>query len=41
MERLRAIPSAGDFRKLVLIRNRLAHLYPEEPERQAANLIAA
>jgi hypothetical protein len=35
------IPSAGDFRELVLIRNRLAHLYPEEPERQAANLVAA
>jgi hypothetical protein len=41
MERLRVIPSAGDFRELVLIRNRLAHLYPEEPERQAANLVAA
>ena len=24
-----------------MIRNRLAHLYPEEPERQAANLNAA
>ena len=41
MERLHAIPSAGDFRELVMIRNRLAHLYPEEPERQAANLNAA
>jgi hypothetical protein len=41
MERLRAIPSAGEFRELVTIRNRLAHLYPEEPERQAANLNAA
>ena len=41
MERLRAIPSAVDFRALVVIRNRLAHLYPEQPERQAANLNAA
>jgi len=41
MERLQAIPSASDFRALVMIRNRLAHLYPEEPERQAANLNAA
>jgi hypothetical protein len=41
MERLQAIPSASDFRELVMIRNRLAHLYPEEPERQAANLNAA
>jgi hypothetical protein len=41
MERLRAIPSADDFRSLVGIRNRLAHLYPEEPDRQAANLNAA
>lgn len=41
MERLHAIPSADEFRELVMIRNRLAHLYPEEPERQAANLNAA
>jgi uncharacterized protein with HEPN domain len=37
MERLRAIP----FRTFAGIRNRLAHLYPEEPDRQAANLNAA
>jgi len=41
MERLGAIPSAVDFRAFAIIRNRLAHLYPEEPERQAANLNAA
>jgi hypothetical protein len=41
MERLHAIPSALDFREIAMIRNRLAHLYPEEPERQAANLNAA
>ena len=41
MERLGAIPSADQFRSFVGIRNRLAHLYPEEPDRQAANLNAA
>jgi hypothetical protein len=41
MERLGAIPSASTFRELVIIRNRLADLYPEEPEPQAANLNAA
>jgi hypothetical protein len=41
MERLRAIPSADQFRSFVGIRNRLAHLYPEDPDRQAANLNAA
>ena len=29
------------FRELVAIRNRIAHLYPDDPERQAANLNAA
>jgi hypothetical protein len=41
MERLRAIPSADEFRTILGIRNRLAHLYPDEPDRQAANLNAA
>ncbi len=41
MERLDAIPSADRFRTFVAIRNRLADLYPEEPDRQAANLNAA
>ena len=41
MERLHAIPSAVGFRGFVMIRNRLAHLYPEDPERQAASLNAA
>lgn len=41
MERLGAIPSAVHFRRFAMIRNRLAHLYPKEPERQAANLNAA
>ena len=38
MERLGALPSAGTFRTLVAIRNRIAHVYPEDPERQARNL---
>jgi hypothetical protein len=41
MERCGAIPSARRFRDLVAVRNRLAHLYPEDPARQAANLNAA
>lgn len=41
MERLGAIPSARDFRDFVSIRNRLGHLYPEDPAREAANLNAA
>ncbi len=41
MERLGALPSAASFRALVAIRNRIAHVYPDEPERQAANLNAA
>jgi len=41
MERLGAIPSARQFRDFVAVRNRLAHLYPEDPARQAANLNAA
>lgn len=41
MERIGAIPSAGHFRNYVAVRNRLAHLYPEDPARQAANLNAA
>lgn len=41
MERLGAISSAVDFRAFAIIRKRLAHLYPEDPERQAANLDAA
>jgi hypothetical protein len=38
MERLGAIPSAAKFRTLVAIGNRIAHIYPDEPERQASNL---
>ena len=41
MERLGAIPSGRQFRDFVAVRNRLAHLYPEDPARQAANLNAA
>jgi hypothetical protein len=41
MERLGAIPSAKQFRDFVAVRNRLAHLYSEDPARQAANLNAA
>jgi hypothetical protein len=41
MERLGALPSAASFRVLVTIRNRIAHVYPDDPQRQAANLNAA
>jgi hypothetical protein len=41
MDRLGALPSAASFRLLVAIRNRIAHSYPDDPERQAANLNAA
>lgn len=38
MERLGALPSAPTFRTLVAIRNRIAHVYPDDPERQTRNL---
>jgi uncharacterized protein YutE (UPF0331/DUF86 family) len=38
MERLGALPSAERFRGLVAIRNRIAHVYPDDPDRQARNL---
>ncbi|MCI0548479.1 MAG: hypothetical protein L0027_14485 [Candidatus Rokubacteria bacterium] len=38
MDRLGALPSAARFRTLVAIRNRIAHSYPDEPDRQARNL---
>lgn len=41
MERLGAIDSAARFRELAVLRNRLAHVYPEDPARQASNLNAA
>jgi hypothetical protein len=41
MERLGALSSARQFRDFVAVRNRLAHLYPEDPARQAMNLNAA
>ena len=41
MDRLGALPSAASFRLLVTIRNRIAHTYPDDPERQAGNLNAA
>jgi hypothetical protein len=41
MERLGALGSASQFRDFVAVRNRLAHLYPDDPARQAANLNAA
>ena len=41
MERLGAIPSAAAFRNLVILRNRLSHLYPDDPSRQIAILNAA
>jgi len=41
MDRLGALPSAPTFRVLVAIRNRIAHMYPDDPQRQAGNLNAA
>lgn len=41
MARLGALPSATGFRLLVTIRDRIAHVYPDDPERQATNLNAA
>ncbi len=41
MDRLGALPAAATFRLLVAIRNRIAHSYPDDPERQAGNLNAA
>lgn len=38
MDRLGVLPSAATFRGLVAIRNRIAHVYPEDPDRQAQNL---
>lgn len=38
MDRLGALPSAAQFRLLVAIRNRIAHVYPDDPARQARNL---
>jgi uncharacterized protein YutE (UPF0331/DUF86 family) len=38
MERLGAIQSAATFRTLVAVRNRVAHVYPDDPERQARNV---
>lgn len=38
MDRLGALPSAARFRTLVAIRNRITHVYPDRPERQASNL---
>lgn len=37
MERLGALPSAATFRALTAIRIRIAHVYPDDPERQARN----
>ena len=36
--RLGALPSATTLRTLVAIRNRIAHVYPDDPERQTRNL---
>jgi uncharacterized protein YutE (UPF0331/DUF86 family) len=41
MEKLGVLPSAQAFRDLVVVRNRLAHTYPDDPDRQAAILNAA
>lgn len=41
MERLGALSSSRRFGEIAVVRNRLAHLYPTDPEQQAANLNAA
>ena len=41
MGRLGVLRSAASFGVLVGIRNRIAHIYPDDPERQARNLNAA
>jgi hypothetical protein len=38
MARLGALPAADRFRTIVAIRNRIAHVYPDDPDRQARNL---
>ena len=38
MDRIGALPSAERFRVIVAIRNRVAHLYPDDPGRQTKNL---
>jgi len=38
MDRLGVLPSAATFRALVTIRNRIAHVYPDDTDRQARNL---
>ena len=38
MDRLGALPSAERFRAIVAIRNRIAHIYPDDPDRQTRNL---
>jgi hypothetical protein len=41
MERLGALSSSRRFGEIAVVRNRLAHLYPTDPDRQATNLNAA
>ena len=36
LERIGAIPSAEDWRKFRVVRNALAHEYPEDPELRAS-----
>lgn len=38
MEKLRVIPSADEWSRLSILRNQLAHEYPDEPEKQAERL---
>ncbi len=38
MARLGALPAADRFRTVVAIRNRITHVYPDDPGRQARNL---
>lgn len=41
MEKLGVIPSADEWSRLSILRNQLAHEYPDEPEKQADRLNTA
>lgn len=38
MEKITLLPSVAEFREVVRLRNRLSHVYPDDPERQARRL---
>jgi hypothetical protein len=38
MEKIAVLPSVVEFREVVRLRNRLSHVYPDDPDRQARRL---